>query len=112
MEVRCSAFYSFFGTPENVVHRAEVREHLGKSKTEIEELFGEPYAEESSAHDPEWAGLIYSFDSCPSGASKAEKEAWILGYHYIVELNFDSGSLRSCAVTWPRVYGLKRGLVK
>lgn len=48
----------------------------------------------------------------PSSASKAEKEAWILGYLYIVELDFDSGSLRTCAVTWPRVYGLKRGVVK
>lgn len=109
--VRCDAFYRFFGTPESITHRTEVRSMLAKSRRETEELFGEPSWIETSG-DREWRRSVYFFEVCPASASTQEKKKWMLGYYYIITLEFRSQILSSCSVSWPRVYNLKTGVVR
>jgi hypothetical protein len=110
--VRCDAFYRFFGTPESTTHRTEVRGVLAKSRRETEELFGEPSWVETSEHDREWGRSVYFFETCPTSASTQERKKWMLGYYYIVTLEFHSQVVSSCSVSWPRVYDLKTGVVR
>jgi hypothetical protein len=111
-QTTCDALYAFFGSPIDVERRPAVKALIGRSPADIEAQFGEPTTRSMSQQDPDFAGMEYFLALCPANASRAEKQRWLPGYHYIVEFAFHRSSLTECHVAWPRVYDLQERVVK